>query len=250
MNNDLNTDLSYCLISGNTLRLPDPKEYKMIDYTNVRKALLNAGAKYNKNTFIFPNDAQPYIDRITGGEKVNIKKEFQFYATPAHIADIVIEYADIDLIKHHVLEPSAGQGALIQAIHRKWPNSIFKQVVAFELLDINRGILQKMQGVLLADHDFLTVPGGYNEQFDRIIANPPFSKNQDIDHIRKMYECLKPGGRIVTIASKHWQYAAGKKEKAFKQWLGDINAVVEDVEAGEFKESGTNIATCIIIIDK
>lgn len=87
-------------------------------------------------------------------------------------------------------------------------------------------------------------------QLDRKIANPPFSKNQDIDHIRKMYECLKVGGRIVTIASKHWQISTNKKEAAFSEWLDKLDAEIIDVEAGEFKESGTSIATCIIVIDK
>lgn len=39
-------------------------------------------------------------------------------------------------------------------------------------------------------------------------------------------------------------------EHDIREWLNKVNAVIEDIPAGEFKESGTNIATCLIIIDK
>ncbi len=87
-------------------------------------------------------------------------------------------------------------------------------------------------------------------KFNRIIANPPFSKNQDIDHIQRMYQHLDNGGRLVSFASTHWQFANGKKETAFRKWLDIVGGVYESVEASAFKESGTNIATCIITINR
>jgi len=83
------------------------------------------------------------------------------------------------------------------------------------------------------------------------IANPPFAKNQDIDHIYNMWEVLKPGGKIVTIASKHWLLSSNKKETAFKAWLYDVvEADINTVEAGAFEESGTKIETVLIEINK
>src|SRR6202035_3794138 len=38
------------------------------------------------------------------------------------------------------------------------------------------------------------------EHFDRVIANPPFGNGIDLDaHISRMYECLKPGGRMIVL---------------------------------------------------
>lgn len=96
--------------------------------------------------------------------------------------------------------------------------------------------------------DFLTLDRPQN--FDKIIANPPFAKNKDIDHIRKMFECLKPKGRIVSMASNHWRNSGNKKEKDFRLWVAGLDADIKDIKAGSFKESGTNVATCIIIINK
>lgn len=86
--------------------------------------------------------------------------------------------------------------------------------------------------------------------YDRVIANPPFSKNQDIDHIRQMYDCLVPGGRLVSFSSMHWQLAADRKSKEFKDWLSTLDAQVIEIPAGKFKHSGTMIATLIIVINK
>jgi hypothetical protein len=233
-----------CKVNGNTLYLPPISEGALPNYNDVRKALLNAGATYKKNSFIFPTDAQPFIDRLTGGESVNIKKEFQFFATPDSLADRLVELAEMDETDS-VLEPSAGMGAIIKAIQRQFPK---KEVNCYELMPINQQVLIKMPNVNLLGNDFLQ----HNSKgaYDRIIANPPFSKNQDIDHIRTMYSLLRTGGRIVTIASKHWQIASNKKEKAFREFLDEVSAEVHELEPGEFKESGTSIAAVIIVIDK
>jgi hypothetical protein len=233
-----------CKVEGNTLYLPPMSDGPLTNYAEVRQALLNAGAKYKRNTFVFPNDAQPYIDRLTGGESVNIKKEFQFFETPDHLADKLVELADIHETDT-VLEPSAGQGAIIKAIQRVFPGKV---VNCYELSPINQNVLIKMHNVTLLGDDFLQAnnPG----RCDRIVANPPFSKNQDIDHIYAMYKLLRAGGRIVTIASKHWQNSKNKKETKFRELLDDMGAKVIEIEAGEFKESGTIVSSVIIVIDK
>lgn len=242
---ELQESLSRCRIDGNILHLPPIGDGMLANYKDVRTALLNAGAKYKRNTFVFPNDAQPYIDRLMNGDKVNIKKEFQFFGTPAELADKLVGLAEI---KHDdiILEPSAGQGAIIKAIHRVFPN---KRVIWCELMDINQNVLFQLQDKqTFLQPDFLTIKSF--PFYEKIIANPPFSNNQDIDHIRKMYEVCKVGGRIVSIASNSWRTSSSKKKKAFADWLNDINADIEDIPRGAFKESGTTVGGCIITITK
>ena len=87
--------------------------------------------------------------------------------------------------------------------------------------------------------------------FNAIIANPPFSKNQDIDHVMAMYECLAPvGSRLVSVTSTHWERCLGKKEAAFRRFLEDVGAEIYDIEAGTFAESGTQVGGKIVVIDK
>lgn len=248
--------LKQCTIEGNVVKLPAGQLERNL-YQEVAKSLELIGGKWKGKPvfgFVFPFDPTDLLNQIANGEKRNLKKEYQFFATPDKLTDELVLKADIPnnwtLLKMNpetrILEPSAGQGAIIKAIHRK--NGEIP-VHAVELMDINRGFLKNIPNIMLSvEKDFLKLNPPY--LFDRIIANPPFSKNQDIDHIRKMYEVCKPGGRIVTIASKHWQISSNQKETEFKNWLDEIGAEVTDIDAGEFKESGTSIATCMIIIEK
>jgi hypothetical protein len=65
-----------------------------------------------------------------------------------------------------------------------------------------------------------------------------------------MYDCLKDGGRLVTIASRHWETSNNKKETEFRNWLKKVRAKIQKVPSGTFKESGTMIESQILIIDK
>ena len=241
----ITASLSKCKVVGDTLFLPSISEGALENYSEVKKALQNAGAKYKRNTFVFPSDAQPYVDRLCGGEVINLKKEFQFFATPPDLADWLVELAEIETTDE-VLEPSAGQGAIVSAIHRAGLMGI--TVWGYELMPENQTVVEKILGFRLLGSDFLEC----DTSFDKIVANPPFSKNQDIDHIRKMYECLRPGGRIVTVASNHWRQreSTQKKESSFRNWIAEVGAEVHDLEKGRFKESGTMVSSCVLVIDK
>jgi len=238
--------LQNCTIDGFVVKLPSIQLERKL-YQEVAKKLELIGGKWNGNKimgFVFDEDPTDLLSEIASGEKINLKKEYQFFATPDKLADYLVELAEIK-VTHHILEPSAGQGAIIKAIQRKLHEGF--TVWAYELMPLNQIFLNKIIGCRLLGSDFLTE---CDTSFDRIIANPPFSKNQDIDHIKKMYNQLKPGGRLVSFLSNHWKSSSNKKESEFKDWLKEINAKIEDVKPGTFKESGTNIATSIIIINK
>lgn len=241
--NELQLSLSKCNITGNTLFLPPISEGALKNYNEVRNALLKAGATYKKNSFVFPSDAQPYIDRLMGGEKVNIKKEFQFFGTPDTLADDLVKLADIQ-VDDEVCEPSAGQGAIVKAIQRATRRQ--RPVYGYELMEMNRTVLEGIEGLVLLGSDFLDC----TYKFHKIVANPPFSKNQDITHVMKMYGCLKAGGRLVSVTSTHWKNSSNKKETEFREWIEKIGATIKEVPAGTFKESGTNIPSLIVVINK
>ena len=150
----------------------------------------------------------------------------------------MVEKAEIE-DEHICAEPQAGQGGLADL----FGNS----PLCIELMPENAQILRD-KGYEVIEGDFLECD--FPERFDRIVANPPFTKNQDIDHIRHMYKCLKKKGRIVSCASLSWKQGSQKKQVAFREWLEEIGAEVEELDGGEFKESGTNIKACIITINR
>lgn len=243
--------LKQCTVEGTVVKLP-PGQLDRKIYTEVAKKLELIGGKWvGRKTmgFVFQTDPTDLLSQIANGENRNLKKEFQFFATPKDLASEMARHLDVGNVHQRILEPSAGQGALMQAVWGTYP--FVRQIDYCELMDVNRIVLDKMHGGHCIAEDFLALGPEYNNYYDRVIANPPFSKNQDIDHIRKMWDVTKPGGIIVTISSKSWHHGSQKKQKEFESWLYDeVEASVNSVDAGAFEESGTKVATFLIIINK
>lgn len=241
--------LQNCTVKGQVIYLP-PVNLDRKLYQDTAKALQLIGGKWKGGKiagFVFDENPAEMLTKLQTGVKLNLKKEFQFFATPAKLADWLVEIAEVEQYDM-ILEPSAGQGAIIKAIQAAHSATVHY----CELMPLNRAFLNKIPNTVYLTDNFLKIPTSKNLRgmFHKIIANPPFSNNQDIDHIRAMYEVCAEGGRIVAVASNHWRYTSGKKETAFKQWINKLSAQVIDLPPGTFKESGTEIAACIIVIDK
>jgi hypothetical protein len=238
MKEELIKSIGKMIPNGNRLELP--KDEIFTNYAQVKKALQTAGGKYKRCGFEFADEAKAVQDRLVGGEVINDKKKFQFFATPAALAQTLVDMAGIS-IGHAVLEPSAGQGAISNIMR-----DITNDCTVVELMPENVKAL-KRQGYDVISGDFLEFTG---HSFDRIVANPPFTKNQDIDHILHMFSLLKPGGKLISIASKSWVTGNQKKQVAFREWLDMNGAVVTNIPAGAFKDSGTSISSVSVEISK
>lgn len=88
--------------------------------------------------------------------------------------------------------------------------------------------------------DFLRCNGDLGE-FDRIVMNPPFENAADIRHILHALGMLKPGGRLVAIC------ANGPRQR---EALQPIATRWEDLPAGTFANTGTQVNTALVVIDK
>ena len=194
--------------------------------------------------FTFPFNADRVFSILHEGKRCNLQQDFQFFATPPEVADWLVMLAGGVHDDQKVLEPSAGTGAIIDAIHRSCPDVI---VDCYELMPENKEILSKKDNIRILGDDFTKCDVA---QYDKIIANPPFSKNQDIRHVRRMYECLNPGGVLAAITGPHWEFGSESECKDFRQWLEDNGGKKFEIEEGAFKESGTGTKTIAIVIYK
>ncbi len=232
--------ISKMIPEGNVLKLPTDCIFK--NYAAVKKALVKAEGKYKKNTFIFPSDAAEIQTRLVGGEKIDDKKQFQFFATPKELAMKLVEMSGLERGQKW-LEPSAGTGAIADIMREISPND----GMVIELMPRNCNDLMH-KGYSPIQHDFLDI--AMPNLFDVIVANPPFSKNQDIAHVMRMITMLRPGGRLVSIMSNSWTFGSQKKHVDFRIMLNDIGGEQYAIGSGAFKESGTGVATTIVVIDK
>lgn len=238
--------LAGCTIFGNGLRLPNVI-LERSEYLQVKNVMESHGGKWKGGKFagfVFDHEPEDVLAAFKAGDVSDKKKEYQFYATPTWIADMMVD--DLMLLpEHKILEPSAGLGSLVEAVHREIP---FAVVDCYEINDAHYRYLGVMPGVNLCGRDFMESPD--TEDYDRIIANPPFSKNQDIDHIMKMYSRLKYGGRMAVITSTHWTFAEDRKSVEFRSWLQCRCRHREELPAGAFSQSGTEVSTMYLIIEK
>ena len=215
------------------------------EYLEIAKHLEFLGGKWKSGKikgFIFDRSIDT-IEKLLG-DNTKLKKEIQFFGTPEHVADMICEYAEIDNYNIPILEPSAGRGRIIKAIQK----ICSCQIDYCEINEVNREYLNELSGINYVGDDFLKL--STDKKYSRIVANPPFAKNQDIDHILKMYSLLDNNGILVSMSSKHWENSKNKKESEFRKFLEEVNAEIINIEDNEFKESGTSIATNLIIIKK
>lgn len=237
--------LQNCKWDGERLTLPQIKLNKK-SYGTVKSWIEEAGGKWNmkEQAFTFDFDADRVVEILMQGKRYNIKKEFQFFATPDVVADLVAsKFSGIDA-NMKILEPSAGRGALVKAVLRSCPKAI---IDCYELMPENRPFLEKIEGARIAGQDFLKE---CHTKYQRIIANPPFSNNQDIQHTYAMFDRLEYGGEMAVITSQHWKIATDSVCSDFRKWLDDKKASIEDIPEGAFKESGTQVKTTLIFIKK
>ena len=240
----------YCHVEQNVIKLGST-QLSREDYLHVKKLLESRGGKWKggkTSGFVFDSDenADAVYTSICNGDLENKKNVFQFFPTPDSIADIMVEKLDISSeIGVTILEPSAGRGALIKAVHRKFPNII---IDAYEINPDCYYALEQLCNIQIHKSDFMEIKE--EAQFDYIIANPPFAKNADIKHFRKMFSVLKNGGRVCCILSSHAMEAREREVAEFKDWLYSLNPEIEELPAGTFKEAGTDVRTFMVTLTK
>ncbi len=103
-----------------------------------------------------------------------IRAESQLFVTPAPVCDRLVTLAGISN-RDHILEPSAGTGAILRAIRDTAP------VAMCDAVEINSGLVRYLRenfnGVRVQCGDFMEwQPVQY---YSRVIMNPPFSYGQD-----------------------------------------------------------------------
>ena len=90
-----NEVLCNCTVDGLVVKLPDIKLDRK-EYLEVAKKLELIGGKWKGGKvmgFVFQQDPSDLLEKVCNGENINLKKEFQFFATPSITADFVVELA-------------------------------------------------------------------------------------------------------------------------------------------------------------
>lgn len=154
------------------------------------KVLQALGAVKDKHYWQFDYNPAEVLDQVVCSGCIPDHKSFQFYPTPASVAEKAIELAQIgdsDLC----LEPSAGQGGLADLMPRERTSCV-------EISELHCRILEAKGFNDVVCKDFLQIHP-VRPSFDRIVMNPPFSEGRWQAHIELAAKLLRNDGRLVAI---------------------------------------------------
>lgn len=155
-------------------------------------------------------------------------ESYQFFETQPPLVDDIIDRAEIE--PHHVvLEPSAGRGAILQAIPSE-------RRICVEVSSLRCAIL-RAKGYVPIQADFLNLMPSTG-RVDRIVMNPPFSKGRAKEHVRHAATYwLKPDGRLVAVLP-----ASLRDQVIAKGWRHSYSEILRD------RFPGTGVAVVLLTL--
>lgn len=217
-------------------------------YVEIDKALQALGGKWNRRLegHVFQEDPSELLRQVCdNGGYLDRRKALQFYETPAELAARMVQLADLK-DGAEVLEPSAGHGAILRAL----PTNRGILVDAMEIDPLKIPVLEALQAerrhtlINVLELDFLeTLPV---PTYDCVLMNPPFTRGQDAQHIRHACGFLRPGGRLVAVASAGVLVHENRAAVDFRAFLVSHGGTVERLPEHTFRSSGTDASTVLI----
>jgi hypothetical protein len=208
-------------------------------------------------------DIKKLVDEGTRKAKIakqkSVNRVLQEFFTPTHIVEKLINLSEIKKDSNrmiYVLEPSAGDGAIVKPIIQHMKDT--KQPIQIDMVEISKEnrldlieVVKELPGYLnLAEEgDFLKYQP--NKQYDYIIMNPPFHlKNidkYDYDFVKRAYGFLKPGGVLVAVTGQ----AFLQNESAMKSYKDmDVKYKLEEIEWREQDEKNIKLKKQVMTINK
>lgn len=232
-------------IENNVYYLPKVNLEREI-YEKVDKVLKALGAKWNRKSkgHKFEYDISEELKYVYKDKKViDWKKATDFFYTPEKVVDIMISayplyYAE----KYKFLEPSCGQGHIVDKLHKLFENT---EITCIEKNRMHCEFM-KNKGYMPICADFLDIEP--DPSYDAVFMNPPFT--DEVDHIRHAYEFVKDGGYLISVASGNILENSNKKTQEFKKWFKEKEGYCYKLPPESFKEAGTNVSTVLLLFEK
>jgi len=241
--------LSLCEIEEQKLTIAGHLDRML--YIKTNKVLEAAGGKWNRKdkAHVFADNAYDAIEQIMLTGEITTPQELGAFFTPPNIVKRLIELAGVRP-SMTVLEPSAGIGNISKELDK-----ITMPVVSIE---INRKYCDELVRYFMTETfnaptprkvicaDFLVITP--DPIYDRVVMNPPFAKQADIDHVCHALKFLKPGGKLASVMSAGVLFRENRKTVEFRNLIANHSGSIEKLPEGAFKESGTMINAVIVVI--
>jgi tRNA1(Val) A37 N6-methylase TrmN6 len=263
----------FCKLLGNDISLFEKYQSAILPYIMMLEKRLkqnNPNAEISEEDIakiyakLFRKVEQTILDTnyipILKTDRSKEEKLQEFY-TNHILAKYIIDKSSITTNENKiaVLEPSAGDGALIRPILELKKDATIDMV---ELNRLNRDRLKELSkgqpALFLQDQpNFLKYQK--STRYDYIFMNPPFHlrKNEnagllketyDFDFVKRAFAFLKVGGELIAITSQHY-----KSEVEMVDWYDNTenkNVIIGKPEKHKFESSTKKKATINIVVIK
>ena len=229
--------------------MPQLERRLYLKAAEVLKALGGKWDRKSQSTLFEDEDVAAALqEAVETGKYCDPQRLYEFFETPASLAEAMAAALGAKVDSggtatgswqgKSALEPSAGAGALACELRRHGA-----EVWTIDV-DPSREAPLRAAGFHHATNDFLEVAP--SRDYDVIMMNPPFSRSQDVKHVRRAWEFLKPGGRLAAILAAGWTFRSDRLATEFRQWLEEIGADWEHLPENSFKAAGTSVRTTLV----
>jgi hypothetical protein len=242
----------------NTIRTPIITD--RTTYIEVHQVLprLAGGGHWDtrERAFVYQRDPRPDLQTLTGvtvlpPPSAYRDKEMSYWPTPPELATELVDGLDLPA-GARVLEPSAGDGALVRAIRDRY---LAVHITAVEPDPVRRTYLRRNGPVgmhvwdgTLEDYAEFAGPAGI--RFDAVVMNPPFTlpgqRYAWAQHLALAWDRLLPGGQLRAIVPPSLGYGRQRPIAATRALIEEVGGTFRQAPVGAFRSVGTDIHTLIV----
>lgn len=237
-------DLRAAVLSAGGTKLVITKQLSPSRYRKVADLLDGLGGRWHtgQQAHLFAQDFGPQLQDLLETGSIRTSKDYEFFPTPDELVHQLLDGLPLQP-GMRVLEPNAGEGAIADQLAARLGSR--RAVTCYELWPRNVDLLRKAGYEVGRPTDFLEVlppATGY----DAVVLNPPFSGGRDVLHVTHALRFVRPGGRLHAITSTNWQRQDTARNREFMALLTRHGARIDEIPAGAFKCSGTNVPTLMV----
>lgn len=228
-------------------------------YAEVDRALAGLGGRWNhrERAYLFPRDPRPQLERLTGSRMLpppcaGTDKALSFWPTPPALAAELVDGLDLE-DGAKVLEPSAGDGALVAALRAAYPTA---RVAAVEVDEqrasriLGPGRTHPEGSAAVYVTSFEDYAAQQPSPFDAVVMNPPFTLPGNryawATHLALAWSLLRPGGQLRAIVPASIEYGRQRPIAAARQLVLDAGGSWRAAPEGAFRSAGTMVRTCVV----
>jgi hypothetical protein len=194
--------------------------------------------------------------------KTTLARRFGFFPTPdtaaEHLISKVALWREPTQPPLAILEPSAGTGNLARRcataghVGSRWreQDRSYPYNHRVDCVEVQPKLARGLRAERLYRKvwcgDFLQMQPDPKRLYDRVVMNPPFDLERDVDHVTHALNWLKPDGQLVAIMSAGTEFRETPKAKALRELVKAKHGRWDDLPACSFASVGTNVNTILL----